>query len=88
MINNISGVGKVEVRPDDDEKVSKKERRLFGLQEAPTLEPSEEEFKDPQEYIKSLGPLGEKYGILKIIPPDNWRPKFSLDTSVSVTKSG
>lgn len=46
--------------------------------------PTEEEFSDPYTYIKSLLPLGEKYGILKIEPPAKWRPKFSLDLGVSV----
>lgn len=73
----------MEVRPNEEEKVSHKHERPFGLQEAPTLYPNEDEFRDPQEYIQSLRPLGEQYGILKIIPPSNWRPKFSLDTSVS-----
>lgn len=61
---------------------SKKER-LHGLTEAPTFRPSEEEFRDPMEYIKRIAPEGKKFGICKIIPPDGWNPDFAVDTEVS-----
>lgn len=54
--------------------------RPHGLQEAPTFRPTEEEFKDPFEYIKKVRAVGEKYGICKIIPPDSWDPDFAIDT--------
>lgn len=54
--------------------------RPHGLQEAPTFRPTEEEFKDPFEYIKKIRAVGEKYGICKIIPPDSWDPGFAIDT--------
>lgn len=56
--------------------------RPHGLQEAPTFRPTEEEFKDPQEYIRKIAPEGRKYGICRIIPPDNWNPPFAVDTEV------
>ncbi|KAF2021240.1 histone demethylase JARID1D [Aaosphaeria arxii CBS 175.79] len=57
-----------------------KANRIFGLQEAPTFRPTADEFKDPIQYIGKIRKEGEKYGIVKIIPPDNWNPPFAVDT--------
>ncbi|KAI9370746.1 PLU-1-like protein-domain-containing protein [Aspergillus egyptiacus] len=54
--------------------------RPHGLQEAPTFRPTEEEFRDPEEYIRKIAPEGRKYGICRIIPPENWQPTFAIDT--------
>ena len=54
--------------------------RPYGLSEAPTFRPTEAEFRDPMEYIKSISEKASKYGICKIVPPDNWKPDFAIDT--------
>ena len=61
---------------------SNKRQRPYALQEAPTFRPSEEEFRDPMEYMRKIAPEGRKYGICKIIPPDGWTPEFAVDTEV------
>lgn len=63
-------------------KENPKRIRPHGLMEAPTFTPSMEEFKDPMEYIRSIAQEGSKYGIIKIIPPENWQPDFGIDTEV------
>jgi [histone H3]-trimethyl-L-lysine4 demethylase len=61
--------------------------RPNGVMEAPTFTPTEEEFRDPMEYIKSIYDKASKYGICKIIPPTGWDPDFAIDLSVCLTIS-
>lgn len=56
--------------------------RLFMLETAPTYRPSTAEFANPLKYIEMIAPHAKKYGICKIIPPDEWRPTFAIDTEV------
>lgn len=60
--------------------------RLFGLQTAPTYRPDRKEFADPLKYIEKIAPHAKKFGICKIIPPDDWQPQFAIDTEVSQTE--
>jgi [histone H3]-trimethyl-L-lysine4 demethylase len=57
-------------------------RRPYELPEAPTFRPTEAEFRDPMEYIRSISDKASKYGICKIIPPEGWNPDFAIDTQV------
>jgi histone demethylase JARID1 len=59
-----------------------KPNRMFGLQEAPSYRPTTEQFKDPVRYIESIREEAQKYGIVKIIPPDSWKMPFAIDTEV------
>ncbi|CAG8441747.1 2762_t:CDS:2 [Diversispora eburnea] len=56
-----------------------KPKRLYNLPEGKSFYPSWEEFKDPYKYIASISEEGSKYGIVKIIPPEGWKPSFSLN---------
>jgi histone demethylase JARID1 len=56
--------------------------RIFGLKEAPTFHPTKEEFRDPLAYIEKISAIGEKYGIIKIVPPKDYKPEFCLKTEV------
>lgn len=38
--------------------------------EAPTFMPDEEEFKDPLSYIAKIKPVAERFGVVKIKPPE------------------
>ena len=47
--------------------------------EIPIFKPSLEEFEDIYNYINSIKDIGKKYGAIKIIPPDEFIPKLSIN---------
>lgn len=75
----VPGLAPVEYRNPSPYRDPVKPSRPFGLKTAPTLYPTDQEFSDPYAYIKSQRELGLKYGILKIVPPSCWNPRFGLD---------
>jgi len=62
-----------------------KHSRPFGIEEVPTFRPTLEEWRNPMEYMRSIVEEGSKYGIVKVIPPDEWNPDFAIDTEVCLT---
>ena len=59
-----------------------KKSRPHGLEDAPTYHPTEEEWKDPMEFMRKIAPEAREYGICKIVPPESWNPDFAIDTEV------
>jgi [histone H3]-trimethyl-L-lysine4 demethylase len=53
--------------------------RVMGAPDGPVYHPSEEEFLNPLQYIATIRPEAEKYGICKIVPPPSWKPPFMVD---------
>ncbi|XP_050221874.1 putative lysine-specific demethylase JMJ16 [Mercurialis annua] len=48
------------------------------LEDAPVFYPTEEEFEDTLNYIASIRPKAEQYGICRIVPPPSWKPPCPL----------
>lgn len=50
------------------------------LTPCPILRPTEKEFEDPVAYLSrpDVAKLGDDFGIVKVVPPQTWKPEFSL----------
>ncbi|KAK6911328.1 FY-rich, C-terminal [Dillenia turbinata] len=48
------------------------------LDNAPVFYPTEKEFEDTLNYIASIRPKAEEYGICRIVPPASWKPPCPL----------
>lgn len=53
------------------------------LKPCPVLHPTPQEFDSPIEYLsrKDILDLGSRYGLVKIVPPNGWKPPFSMAPS-------
>lgn len=53
------------------------------LKPCPVLYPTLPEFASPIEYLsrKDVLDLGSRYGLVKVVPPEGWKPPFSLAPS-------
>lgn len=62
--------------------VSKGLAPLDEIEEVKTYRPTEEQFKEPMKYVEYLYHVehAHKYGIVKIIPPESFRPALAFDT--------
>ena len=50
------------------------------LTPCPVLRPTDAEFMDPIGYLSSPAALelGRKYGLVKVVPPESWKPSFQI----------
>ena len=55
------------------------------LTPCPVLTPTDQEFNDPVGYLSSdkVSKLGATYGLVKIVPPPNWKPSFHINLTLS-----
>lgn len=56
---------------------------MKNIDPCPILRPNIEEFADPIGYLarKDVLELGTKYGLVKLVPPAEWKPPFSISPS-------
>ncbi|CCH44977.1 hypothetical protein BN7_4555 [Wickerhamomyces ciferrii] len=84
-IHDFEKIG-IKTRKSIKENFQQKESPSFdpprdNIESIPTYYPTEEQFKDPMGFIESINDVGMKYGAVKIIPPPNYDPGFSMDLS-------
>ncbi|CAN0071866.1 unnamed protein product, partial [Ectocarpus fasciculatus] len=61
----------------DSSTVDSGEAKLEGVDEAPCYYPTTAQFAEPLEFIASIRPEAERYGICRICPPPGWKPAFA-----------
>ncbi|KAF8116143.1 hypothetical protein N665_0020s0007 [Sinapis alba] len=72
-------MGKGRVKAVEKRVLDQKLRGSLNVPSGPVYYPTEDEFKNPLEYIHKIKPEAEVYGICKIVPPNSWKPPFGLD---------
>eukprot|EP00242_Pyramimonas_sp_CCMP2087_P009675 CAMPEP_0198226492 /NCGR_PEP_ID=MMETSP1445-20131203/105482_1 /TAXON_ID=36898 /ORGANISM="Pyramimonas sp., Strain CCMP2087" /LENGTH=94 /DNA_ID=CAMNT_0043906309 /DNA_START=81 /DNA_END=362 /DNA_ORIENTATION=+ len=50
----------------------------LDLEEIPTYRPSKEQFENPTTFIASIRDEAERYGLARIVPPEGWKPPWSI----------
>jgi len=52
---------------------------LDEIPDCPVFHPTPQEFSDPIKYIRKLHSIGEKWGIVRVVPPKTWKPGFHIN---------
>ena len=72
------GVGEVKTENGCPMVKSDVDYELPDLPEAPVFYPSADEFADPMKYLDSIRTQAEPAGVIKIVPPKEWRCPFPI----------
>ncbi|KAJ4877103.1 transcription factor jumonji (jmjC) domain-containing protein [Raphanus sativus] len=72
-------MGKGRAKAVEKRVLDQKLRGSVNVPSGPVYYPTEDEFKNPLDYIHKIKPEAEAYGICKIVPPKSWKPPFGLD---------
>jgi hypothetical protein len=54
-------------------------RNFKSPPESKTYYPTEAEFSDPISYVETIRAEGEKYGVVKVVPPPSFRPPYAIN---------
>eukprot|EP00959_Pyramimonas_sp_CCMP1952_P233302 4875277-Pyramimonas_sp.AAC.2 len=50
----------------------------LDLEEIPTFRPTKAQFESPTAFIASIRDEAEPFGLARIVPPDGWKPPWSI----------
>lgn len=56
-----------------------------GFGEVPTLTPSFNEFQNFEQYLQKIAPIGQRYGLVKVVPPPGWSPRKASYDDIDIT---